>query len=81
MLGPRIQTPGPPVDGQASADPKLPVLVVHTPNDARDTFDRLDDMDVDFVKVLSNVPRDAYFALVERARKWYVPWPGMCPVR
>ncbi len=79
LLGPRIQTSGPPVDGQASGDPKLPVLVVRTPNDARSTFDRLDNMDVDFVKVLSNVPRDAYFALVERARKWYIPVAGHVP--
>jgi imidazolonepropionase-like amidohydrolase len=79
LLGPRIQTCGPPVDGQASGDAKLPVLVVRTPNDARETFDRLDYMDVDFVKVLSNVPRDAYFALIERARKWYIPVAGHVP--
>jgi imidazolonepropionase-like amidohydrolase len=79
LLGPRIHTCGPPVDGQPSGDAKLPVLVVHTPNDARATFDRLDNMDVDFVKVLSNVPRDAYFALIERARKWYIPVAGHVP--
>lgn len=79
LLGPRIQTCGPPVDGRVSGDSKLPVLVVRTPNDARQTFDRLDNMDVDFIKVLSNVPRDAYFALVERARKWYIPVAGHIP--
>ncbi len=79
LLGPRIQTCGPPVDGQPSGDAKLPVLVVRTPNDAREAFDRLDNMDVDFVKVLSNVPRDAYFALIERARKWYIPVVGHVP--
>ena len=36
-------------------------------------------MDVDFVKVLSSVPRAAYFALAERARKWYVPFVGHLP--
>jgi len=79
LLGPRIQTCGPPVDGQPSGDSKLPVLVVRNPNEARATFDRLDGMDVDFVKVLSNVPRDAYFALIERARKWYIPVAGHVP--
>ena len=79
LLGPRIQTCGPAVDGVPSQDPKLPVLVVRGPNDARATFDRLDDMDVDFVKVLSQTPRDAYFALVERARKWYLPVAGHIP--
>ena len=79
LLGPRIQTCGPPVDGQPSGDSKLPVLVVRNPNEARATFDRLDGMDVDFVKVLSDVPRDAYFALIERARKWYIPVAGHVP--
>lgn len=79
LLGPHIETCGPPVNGTASNDPKLPVLVVHGPNDARTTFDRLDDLEVNFVKVLSGVPRDAYFALIERARKWYVPVAGHVP--
>src|SRR5580658_4728891 len=40
-IGPHIVTPGPPVDGQASEDAKLPVLRANTPADARAAFDRL----------------------------------------
>lgn len=79
LLGPHIVTCGPAVDGGTSDDEKLPIIVVNGPNDARATFDRLDNMDVDFIKVLSRVPRDAYFALLERARKYYIPVAGHVP--
>jgi imidazolonepropionase-like amidohydrolase len=79
LIGPHIVTPGPPVAGKPSSDPKLPVIVVTTPADARNAYDQLDDMDVDFIKVLSDVPRDAYFALAERARKWRTAFAGHVP--
>jgi hypothetical protein len=79
LLGPRIETCGPPVDGVPSGDSKLPVFVVHNAIEARSTFDRLDNLDVDFIKILSGVPRDAYFALIERARKYYSPVAGHVP--
>lgn len=79
LLGPHIQTSGPAVDGSASQDEKLPVFVVNGPNDARATFDRLDSLDIDFIEVLSGVSREAYFALIERARKYYVPVAGHVP--
>jgi imidazolonepropionase-like amidohydrolase len=78
-VGPHVVTPGPAVDGQPPREPKLPVLVALTPEDGRRAFDRLDDMDVDFVKVLSSLPRDAFFALAERSRKWRVPFAGHVP--
>ena len=77
--GPHIITAGPPVDGRASNDPKLPVLVARTPDDARKAFDQLYKMNVDFVKVLSSVPRDAYFALAEQARHWDLRLVGHVP--
>ena len=36
-------------------------------------------MSVDFIEVLSTLPREAYFALVERARKYYSPVAGYIP--
>ncbi len=78
-VGPHIITPGAPVDGKQSDDPKLPVLVALTPEDARRAFDRLDDSGADFIKVLSSLPRDAYLALAERSRKWRVPFAGHVP--
>lgn len=79
LLGPRIETSGPAVDGSASQDPKLPVFVVRTAYDGRATFDRLDNLDVDFISVLPNTPRDAYFALIERARKYWLAVAGPVP--
>ena len=78
-IGPRIVTSGPPVEGRPSDDPKLPVLVAKTPEEARAAFDQLWDMDVDFVKVLSGLSRDAYFALAEQARHWHVRLEGHIP--
>ncbi len=80
-IGPRIVTPGFPIDGRESDDPKLPVLVAKTPEEARAAFDQLWNMDVDFVKVLSSLSRDAYFALAEQARHWHMRLEGHVPAR
>jgi imidazolonepropionase-like amidohydrolase len=77
--GPRIITSGPPVDGGASGDPKLPVLVARTADQGRQAFDQLYKMEVDFIKVLSSLPRDAYFALAEQARHWDLRLEGHIP--
>lgn len=80
LLGPHIETCGPPVDGAPSDDAKLPITLVRTPAEARTAYDHLEqDLNVDFIKVLSRLPRDAYFALVERARKWGLPVAGHVP--
>jgi imidazolonepropionase-like amidohydrolase len=80
LLGPHIEICGPSVDGSPSDDPKLPVLLLHSPNDALTTYDRLEqDLKVDFISVGRNLPRDAYFALIERARKWGLPVAGFVP--
>jgi imidazolonepropionase-like amidohydrolase len=78
-VGPHVVTCGTPLNGQPSTEPKLPVLVVITPDDARSDFDRLDFMGVDFIKVLSDLPREAYFALAERSRHWHKPFAGHLP--
>ncbi len=78
-IGPRIVTSGPPVDGGESGDPKLPVLVARNADQARKAFDQLYEMDVDFIKVLSRLPRDAYFALAEQARHWDLRMVGHIP--
>lgn len=78
-IGPHIITSGPAVGGEASVDPKLPVIVAKTPVEARTSFDRLYDMNVDFAKVLSSLPRDAYFALAEQCRHWRIPLAGNVP--
>lgn len=77
--GPHIVTSGPPVDGGVSDDPKLPLLVARNAEQARQAFDQLYKMDVDFIKVLSRLPRDAYFALAEQARHWDLRMVGHIP--
>ena len=78
-IGPRILTSGPPVDGGASEDPKLPLIVARTADQGRQAFDQLYKMDVDFIKVLSRLPREAYFALAEQARHWDLRLVGHIP--
>jgi imidazolonepropionase-like amidohydrolase len=78
-IGPHIISSGPPVDGGSSDDPKLPLLVARTGDQARQAFDQLYKMDVDFIKVLSRLPREAYFALAEQARHWDLRMVGHIP--
>ena len=78
-IGPRIVTSGPPVTEGPSGDEKLPTIVARTPEEARKAFDQLWDMDVDFVKVLDGLSRDAYFALAEQARHWHMRLEGHVP--
>jgi len=77
--GPHIETCGPLIDGFPSDDPRLPVVMVRSPAEARSTFDHLDDQQVDFIGVRVRLPREAYFALIERARKYYSHVAGPVP--
>jgi hypothetical protein len=79
LLGPHIETCGPLIDGFPSGDPKLPVVMVRSPAEARSAFDHLDDQQVDFMGIRVRLPREAYFALIERARKYYSHVAGPVP--
>lgn len=79
MTGPHIETCGAPVDGFPSEAGKIPALVVRSPMEARTLYDRLDDDTVDFIAVRTRLPRDAYFALIERARKYFTVVAGDIP--
>src|SRR5262249_28237757 len=79
VLGPRIETSGPAFDGFPADNTKIPVQVVRDPSQARTVFDRLDNLGVDFISVFPRLPRDAYFALAERARKYYSFVSGPVP--
>jgi len=79
LFGPHIETCGPPLNGVPSGDAKLPVRVARTPEEARTIFNQLDDEGVDFIGILPELPRDAYFALSERARKYYSAVAGDVP--
>ncbi len=79
LLGPHVETCGSPVSGMPSVDARLPVLLVRTPREARTAYDRVEDAGSNCVDILPTLPRDAYFALLERARKWGLPVAGAVP--
>ncbi len=70
-VGPHIIRAGPFVDG-----PKQGVtnrLTVRTPEEARQAVHTLKAKGVDFIKVHNALPRDAFFALTDEARKEHMP--------
>jgi hypothetical protein len=69
--------------GSAIVDGDPPVwpgsIVVRKPDEARRTVDSIKAGGADFVKVYGGVPRDAYFALADEARKQDIPFVGHLP--
>ena len=69
--------------GSAIVDGDPPVwpgsIVVRKPDDARRTVDSIKTGGADFVKVYGGVPRDAYFALADEAKKQEIPFVGHLP--
>ena len=78
-IGPRIYTPGSPLDGPSRSNPKMPVITVTSAEQARRSVDTLDQQGVDFIKVLSSLTRDAYFSLAQRARVIRATFAGHVP--
>jgi hypothetical protein len=78
-IGPHVVTSGPPVADRDSGDRRLPVLLARTAAEARQAFDRLWDLDTDFIEVRPELSRDAYFALAEMARHWNMRLTGPVP--
>jgi len=79
LTGPKIITSGPAVMGPSLSAGKLAVLRVTTPADGENVANQLDNQDVDFIKVLSNVPHDSYISLAHRARLLRLPFAGHVP--
>jgi imidazolonepropionase-like amidohydrolase len=77
LIGPRILTPGPMLDGPK---PRFPSSVaVATPEDGRRAVADLAKHGVDFIKLQSLIPRDAVFAIAEEAKKQELPFEGHVP--
>ena len=70
--------------GSAIVDGDPPVwpgsIVIHKPADARRAVDEIKESGADFVKIYNGIPRDAYFALVDEARKESIPFAGHLPL-
>jgi imidazolonepropionase-like amidohydrolase len=78
-IGPRIYTPGSPIDGPAQPNAKMPVVVVTNADQARHSVDTLDRQGVDFIKTLSTLSRDAYLSIAQRARVIRATFAGHVP--
>jgi imidazolonepropionase-like amidohydrolase len=76
LLGPRIVLGGPFLVGGKSDSQSV---AVNTPQEARSAVDGLKKRHVDFIKILSNIPRDSYFAIAEEAKKVRLPLVGHVP--
>jgi hypothetical protein len=79
LLGPRFLANGPLVDG----DPSVweGAVRVRTAAEGRAVVDSLAARGADFIKVYDNVPRDAYFAIADQARRRGIPLVGHVPFR
>ncbi len=67
LIGPRIYCPGPMLDGGKSQPPDL--LAVATPNEGRAAVRDLKARGADFIKVLSRLDRESYFAIADESKK------------
>jgi imidazolonepropionase-like amidohydrolase len=79
LPGPYMIAGGPTVDGDPPA--ATSPIVVRDAAEARDAVDALADAGMDFVKVYEVLGRDAYFALMARARERSIPVDGHIPFR
>src|SRR6476661_6059416 len=77
IVGPRMVVSGPMLDG-----PKVSFaasMAIATPDDGRKAVDTLARRGVDFIKIQSGVPRDAYFAIADEAKKRGIVFEGHVP--
>jgi imidazolonepropionase-like amidohydrolase len=77
LLGPRMVVSGPMLDGPTSS--YKAAIAITTPASGRQAVDMLRNRCVDFIKVQSGVPRDAYFAIAEETRRDHIEFEGHVP--
>jgi imidazolonepropionase-like amidohydrolase len=76
-LGPRLVVAGPMLDGPKTQFPAS--IAIATPEDGRRAVQMLAGRGVDFIKLQSYVPRDAYFAIADECKKRKLPFVGHVP--
>ncbi len=79
LLGPRIVACGPIIDGPQPAA-HGPTISVSTPEEGRKVVTDLKQRGADFIKIYDRLPRDAYFAILEHAKKLKIPVVGHVPL-
>jgi imidazolonepropionase-like amidohydrolase len=77
LFGPRMLVSGPMLDGPDSH--YKAAIAITTPEDGRKAVDMLKSRGVDFIKVQSGVPREAYFAIADEAKKDRILFEGHVP--
>ncbi|HLJ49706.1 MAG TPA: amidohydrolase family protein [Bryobacteraceae bacterium] len=77
MFGPRMIVSGPMLDGPKSQYKAS--IPISTPEDGRKAVGMLKSRGVDFIKIQSGVPREAYFAIAEEAKKEGIEFEGHVP--
>lgn len=77
LLGPRLVVSGPMLDGPKS--PYRAAIALATPDDGRRAVAMLKARGVDFIKIQSLVPREAYFAIAQAATAVGLPFEGHVP--
>jgi imidazolonepropionase-like amidohydrolase len=77
LVGPRMVVSGPMLDGpKATYKSAIPIA---TPEDGRKAVDTLKDRGVDFIKIQSGVPHDAYLAIASEAMARGIEFEGHVP--
>jgi imidazolonepropionase-like amidohydrolase len=79
LVGPRFLAAGPSLDGDPPLGSKS--AIVRTAAEARTAVDRLVDGGADLVKVYENLSREAYFAIMDQAKRRRIPVDGHIPFR
>jgi imidazolonepropionase-like amidohydrolase len=77
MIGPRIKACGPLLDGPKPMWPGS--IGISNDEQARQAVRDLKKARADFVKVYSLLPREAYFAIADEAKKLNIPFAGHVP--
>ncbi len=77
LPGPRIVLAGPMLDGPKSH--YSAAIPISTPADGRRAVTMLKRRGVDFIKVQSDVPRDAFFAIADECRRQNIRFAGHVP--
>jgi imidazolonepropionase-like amidohydrolase len=77
MLGPRIFTSGPMLDGPKPRFPSS--IAVATAEDGRRAVVSLKQRGADFIKLQSLIPREAVFAIADEAKKQEIAFEGHVP--
>jgi imidazolonepropionase-like amidohydrolase len=77
LLGPRMVIAGPMLDGPKTQFPAS--MAIATAEDGRRAVEMLAAKGVDFIKIQSYVPREAYFAIAEECRRRGMTFVGHVP--